>query len=397
MNTALFVSIKVFLLINSEFLCYCLLCNLSIVVMSETIEIKADNYSVHIGGLKTGVLSDLIHSKYDSSDCYILVDENTKEHCLPKLRDLFADNGSGNQIGIVEIPAGEEHKTLETVTSIERHLSTHNASRGAVLINLGGGVVCDVGGFAASIYKRGIDFINVPTTLLSQVDASIGGKVGVDLDGLKNYLGVFKNPAAVYIDPSFLTTLEQKEVIAGYAEVIKHALIADNEYLGRIREHDLGVGPQSMESWKAIIEQSVNIKNRIVTEDPREEGVRKALNFGHTIGHALESFYLGTDTPLLHGEAVAIGMVCELYLSSVLTGFGGETRDDVCSYLSAIYQEKQLDLSSYNEYIASMYADKKNRDGRINFTLLTAIGSPLIDQYVDEESIRQALDYYRSL
>jgi 3-dehydroquinate synthase len=365
--------------------------------MSENIEIKADNYSVHIGGLKAGVLSDFIHSKYDFSDCYILVDENTKEHCLPKLRDLFADDGTFAQMGIVEIPAGEGHKTLETVTSIERHLSTRNASRGAVLINLGGGVVCDVGGFAASIYKRGIDFINVPTTLLSQVDASIGGKVGVDLDGLKNYLGVFKNPTAVYIDPTFLTTLEQKEVIAGYAEVIKHALIADNEYLGHIRDHDLDVGAQSMESWKAIIEQSVNIKNRIVTEDPKEEGVRKTLNFGHTIGHALESFYLGTDTPLLHGEAVAIGMVCELYLSSVLTGLGGEARDDVCSYLSAIYQKRKLDLSSYNEYIASMYADKKNRGGKINFTLLTAIGSPLIDQYVDEESIRQALDYYRSL
>ncbi len=365
--------------------------------MSEIIEIKTANYSVHIGGLKTATLPELIHSKHDFSDCYILVDENTKKHCLPVLRDLFADNGDFDQIGIVEVPAGEEHKNLDTVTSIARYLSTHNASRGAVLINLGGGVVCDMGGFAASIYKRGIGFINVPTTLLSQVDASIGGKVGVDLDDLKNYLGVFKNPKAVYVDPAFLKTLDQREVVAGYAEVIKHGLVADKEYLGLIREHDLGMGPQSMESWRAIIEQSVAIKNRIVTRDPREEGERKVLNFGHTIGHALESFYLGSDTPLLHGEAIAIGMICELYLSSILTGLSEETREGVCSYLSSIFPKRQLDLSSYGEYVATMYADKKNQDGKINFTLLTAIGSPLIDQYVDEESIRRALDYYSGL
>jgi len=365
--------------------------------MSEIINIKANTYSVTIGSLANGGVGQYVLSNYRLSDTFILVDEHTQKLCLPALEGLFSSEEGVEKVEKILISSGELNKTLDTITSITRHLSSCNASRRALLINLGGGVLCDTGGFAASIYKRGIDFINIPTTLLSQVDASIGGKVGVDLDGLKNYLGVFNNPRAVYIDPEFLKTLSKREIIAGFAEVIKHGLIADREYFELIKKHDLEYSTESKERWSELIARSVEIKNEIVLSDPTEQGQRKVLNFGHTVGHAIETFFLESESPLLHGEAIGIGMVCELFLSCSVTGFNEDLRDAISNFILANFQKRTLEQSEYDQIISNMYADKKNQEDRINFTFLSDIGSPLVDQHADEAAIGNALDYYSGL
>lgn len=342
-------------------------------------------------------LKDYILSNYQLKDTYILIDEHTEKHCLPIIKAVLGSSQEFEEIKKINIPAGEQNKTMHTVISIAETLSTLNASRDALLINLGGGVLCDIGGFAAAIYKRGIDFINIPTTLLSQVDASIGGKVGVDLDGLKNYLGVFKNPKAVYVSPEFLSTLEQREISAGFAEVIKHGLIADKDYLETIMSHNIIYSAEDQESWSNLIQRSIEIKNQIVLEDPTEKGKRKVLNFGHTVGHAIETFFLETDKPLLHGEAITIGLICELYISSTQVGFSEENRDQIAAFICGCFDIDPLNASQYPSFIKIMYADKKNSGDLINFTLLKEVGTPLINQTAQESIIVEALNYYNSL
>lgn len=310
----------------------------------------------------------------------LLVDENTKEHCLSRLHqkpDL-----------LIEVKSGELHKNLDTCNHIWRELTSASFTRKSLLINLGGGVIGDMGGFAASTYKRGIPFINIPTTLLSQVDASIGGKQGIDFDGLKNHLGVFKQPHAVLIDPIFLETLPTRELISGYAEVIKHALIFDAKHWQHLTKT-----PFSELDWMGIIEKSVSIKSEVVANDPLERGLRKILNYGHTLGHAIESYLLETEERLLHGEAVAIGMILEGHLSLQL---GKISKEDFVAMEEHIRSRYALPnkIPGYNQLEDLLKQDKKNEHSTISFSLLEEIGRCSYDQMVTQSQIIKSIEAY---
>jgi len=307
----------------------------------------------------------------------LLVDENTKMHCLPLL-------GIKTDL-IIEIKSGEEQKQLSTCEIIWRKLTEANFSRKSLLVNLGGGVIGDMGGFVAATYKRGIRFINVPTTLLSQVDASIGGKLGIDFGSLKNHIGVFKNPDKVIIYPGFLNTLPVREMKSGFAEVIKHGLIYDAGYWEIIKGSQL-----SDMDWENIILKSVQIKNAIVTEDPLEGGLRKILNFGHTLGHAIESHLLNTPNRLLHGEAIALGMILEANLSVQLEMMGSSDFEEIRAHISKMYDlPKPPHLADLTSYLKQ---DKKNEGDSIKFSLLKSIGSCAYDIEASEEIIEKSFN-----
>ncbi|MBT6650611.1 MAG: 3-dehydroquinate synthase, partial [Flavobacteriales bacterium] len=295
--------------------------------------------------------------------------ENTKQNCLPKLPQL--DNSI-----IIEIKSGEEHKNINTCNFIWKQLTVHHFDRNSLLINLGGGVIGDMGGFCASTYKRGIDFIQIPTTLLAMVDASVGGKLGVDFNGLKNQIGLFNNPESVLIFPEFLETLPENQLKSGYAEVVKHALISDNNLWEKI----ISV-PFNEMNWGEIIETSINIKNKIVLSDPYEKGERKKLNFGHTFGHAVESYYLEKGTPILHGEAVLMGILLEVEISLVSQEQNNEIKNYILSNFSLPFTPKKSDLLPF------LMNDKKNKVGKINFSLLTNIGSCRVDNLFSTDEL----------
>ena len=319
-------------------------------------EIISDNYSIWIGD---NSLSKLDVSAY--SKVAILVDENTKRDCLPKLPKL-------DKSLIIEIKSGEQNKNISTCNFIWQQLTKHNFDRNSLLINLGGGVIGDMGGFCASTYKRGIDFAQIPTTLLAMVDASVGGKLGIDFDGLKNQVGLFENPKTVIIYPEFLKTLDKNQLVFGFTEVVKYALIADKEFWNTILET-----PFEKLNWNCIIETSVQIKNNIVLNDPREKGERKKLNFGHTFGHAIESFYLQKGTPIFHGQAIALGMLIESKMSDLSKLEKREITEFILSNFTLPYNPAK------NKLIAFMQNDKKNKVGKINFSLLKGIGNCSID------------------
>ena len=327
-------------------------------------EIKSDNYSIWLG---ENSLSKLDISGY--SKVAILVDENTKRNCLPKLPQLE------NSI-IIEVTSGEINKSISSCNYIWEQLSEHNFDRDSLLINLGGGVIGDMGGFAASTYKRGIDFIQVPTTLLAMVDASVGGKLGVDFNGLKNQIGLFNNPESVLIFPEFLETLPENQLKSGYAEVVKHALISDNNLWEKI----ISV-PFNEMNWGEIIETSINIKNKIVISDPFEKGERKKLNFGHTFGHAVESYYLEKGTPILHGEAVFMGIILESEFSSLTDS----DKNQIKNYILSNFQLPHF--PSKSELLSFMRNDKKNFDKKINFSLLKEIGNCTINNLFSEDEL----------
>lgn len=351
-------------------------------------EVIASGYVVHIGEDAFRQLErDLCDADYSRK--YILVDENSMQHCLPV---LLASTPSLQQAEIIEIESGEKHKTIEICTRLWEVLTELKADRHSLLVNLGGGVIGDMGGFVASTFKRGIDFINVPTTLLAQVDASVGGKVGVDLRQLKNQVGLFNNPQAVYIHPVFLNTLPKKQVMSGFAEMIKHGLIADAEHFSALREFDLS----RIDLLESHIEQSVRIKNKVVLDDPREKNIRKWLNFGHTIGHALESLsFENGHAELLHGEAIAIGMVCEAWLSTELTGLPAEERDSIADFILPLYPAFQLESIELHRLIEIMRNDKKNRNDKLLFTLLNNVGEAVHDQEVSADLVISALTDYQ--
>ncbi|MEO9483624.1 MAG: 3-dehydroquinate synthase [Ekhidna sp.] len=307
----------------------------------------------------------------------VLVDENTKRYCLPELNVT-------NYL-ILTIKSGETEKTLATCQSIWSQLTEAGFTRKSLLINLGGGVIGDMGGFIAATYKRGMAFINLPTTLLSQVDASIGGKLGVDFNGLKNHIGLFQEPNKVIIYPQFLKTLPSKELKSGFAEVIKHALIKDEaqwEFLSA----------QSFDSlrWDEIIPKSIAIKNGIVNQDPREHGLRKILNYGHTIGHAIETHLLKTSAPLLHGEAVALGMILENEVAQKLGVLSSETSEKIRDYLNHIYQFPDI-LPGYDVLAGYLKQDKKNDKKGIRFSLLKKAGMCTYDVLVEDTILREVL------
>ena len=266
-------------------------------------------------------------------------------------------------------------------------------SRNSLLINLGGGVIGDMGGFVASTYKRGMDFINIPTTLLAQVDASVGGKLGIDFKGLKNHIGLFREPTQILIDATFMETLPEREIRSGFAEVLKHGLIADKSYWERCNSIDLKYHHQ----WNDIVERSINIKKGVVNEDPFESGLRKILNFGHTIGHAIETELLHTTDRLLHGEAIAIGMICEAYLSTKMTGLPTKALDQISTSLLELYGHQKIKKSLFNSIIKLALQDKKNKGSVIHCSLLRNIGECAINIPISGPDIIDSLFYYNQL
>lgn len=319
------------------------------------------------------------------SRAFVLVDSNTEQHCLPILQQALSDI----DYDLIEITPGEENKNIDFCIGIWRMLLDFGADRNSVLINLGGGVVTDMGGFAASTFKRGIDFIQVPTTLLSQVDASVGGKTGIDMDNVKNIIGTFTQPQGVFIHTGFLSTLNERELHSGYAEVIKHGLIYDASLFRKLKDSDAG------KLSDETIYRSVEIKNEVVKADPFEKGLRKILNFGHTIGHAIESYSLkNDDAPLLHGEAIAIGFICEAYLSSKKNGFSKADLHETVAAIETVYPSYPLKKETYPALLEIMKNDKKNNAGQISFSLLSTIGHCDFDRFCTEEEIFESLDYY---
>ncbi len=326
-------------------------------------------------------------SSYDR--IFVLVDANTKNMCLPLIEGCTALQGAHT----ITIGDTDTCKTLETVTHVWSTLSNNGCTRHSCLLNLGGGMLTDVGGFAAATFKRGISFVNIPTTLLAMVDASTGGKTGINFNGLKNEIGVFQNAEAVIICTDFLKTLDCENLCSGFAEMLKHSLLSSKEIWARHLSVDLN--DPDFKKLSSLIEESVNIKKSIVEQDPHELGIRKALNFGHTIGHALESFSISRGTPVLHGYAVAWGIVCELYLSTVLSGFPTTILRQTMSFIRENYGRMLITCDDYEQLYSLMQHDKKNTGNRISFTLLSDIGSVNIDCHAPKELVFEAFDFYR--
>jgi len=357
---------------------------------AEIQHIKSDGHQVILGRHCLGELAELLSTPpFSGVKLFILVDENTLKFCLPT---LISKVSALSEAEVIEIGAGEESKSVEVSAQLWSVLSELNAERSSVLINLGGGVVTDLGGFIAGTFKRGIRFFNIPTSLLAQVDASVGGKVGLNHGGLKNEVGLFNNPNAVFIDPEFLNTLPRKELLSGFSEMIKHGLICDKGYWHKLKE----ISFFDLESFDAVIVESVKIKNEIVSSDPHESGRRKILNFGHTIGHAVESYSFESDAKaLLHGEAIAMGMVCESFISHRQGLLTEVDLQEITGFIFSHYTPVFIDELVFHRLIELMKHDKKNRDGEIKMSLLHGIGNAEIDKKVKPDLIIDSLNFYR--
>lgn len=330
-----------------------------------------------------GHLSDFI-SKRDYSKIVVLVDDNTRKHCYPTLEKKLP------QHELVQIRSGEEHKNLNTCGSIWQKMTDMNLDRHALVIVLGGGVLGDMGGFCAATYKRGVDFILIPTTLLSLVDASIGGKLGIDFNSFKNHIGVFQLPKFTLLNSGFLSTLPTDELRSGFAEVIKHILISDKKMWFSISKKTL-----AEQSWESLIRHSVDFKARVTTEDPKEKGLRKILNAGHTIGHALESYFISNRKPILHGEAIAIGLIAEGYIACKKKMLSNEELDDIVRYIRSVFEKVNLDEQQINEIGKLASQDKKNRDNKILCVLLNGIGQARWDIEISFDEVKNALTFYQ--
>ncbi|OMP30672.1 3-dehydroquinate synthase [Mangrovimonas sp. DI 80] len=330
-------------------------------------------------------------SKNRFSKIFVLVDSNTHGLCLSQFLPKVETDV---EIEIIEIEPGEQHKTIETCSGVWNVLSELGADRKSLLLNLGGGVVTDLGGFVACTFKRGIKYINIPTTLLAMVDASVGGKTGVDLGALKNQIGVISSGEMVLIDTSFINTLPQNQLKSGLAEMLKHGLIYNRAYWDKMKD----LAHLTLHDLDDLIYESVLIKNDIVEKDPFENNVRKTLNFGHTLGHSIESYFLNhPEKPeLLHGEAVAVGMILECYISSELTGLSKKDLEEIQNVISKIYEYVEIEEADFESIIELLKYDKKNEHGNINFVLLETIGIPKIDCIVDNQLIIKAFEYYKS-
>jgi len=320
---------------------------------------------------------------------FILVDETTERLCLP----LVAGFDCVRDAQVITIGATDQNKTLDSLSHVWTELQRGGATRHSLMINLGGGMVTDLGGFAASTFKRGLNYINIPTTLLAMVDASVGGKTGINFGGLKNEIGVFSCAKSVILDTTFLKTMDHENICSGYAEMLKHGLIANEDMLAELLNFDLDVIDYYQLS--RMLADSVQVKERIVDEDPTEQGIRKALNLGHTIGHAFESFAMKSMKPILHGYAVAYGLVCELYLSCAKTGFPVDRMRQVVRFINENYGKLPVTCDDYPTLLELMTHDKKNVGDTINFTLLGGVGDIRINQTATKEEICEALDFYR--
>ncbi|MGX5691491.1 3-dehydroquinate synthase [Arcticibacter tournemirensis] len=349
--------------------------------------IQSNGYSVFFDNNLSSLKEFLNTSNY--SKVFFLTDLSTSEYCLPLIGKYLPEL---DNYDIIEVDPGEENKNIDYCIGVWQMLLDFGADRNSLLINLGGGVITDMGGFAASTFKRGIDFIQIPTTLLSQVDASVGGKTGIDLGSIKNIIGTFTQPKAVFISTEFLKTLSKRQLVSGFAEIVKHGLIADKDYYYQIQNMDIE------EPAAEIIYRSVEIKNHVVTTDPFEKGLRKTLNFGHTIGHAVETYSLKNDSdPLLHGEAIALGMICEGFLSHKHNGLGEEDLKEIIRYIRSVFPDYSVKPSSYSDVMEFMKNDKKNISGNIGFALLKEIGHCDYNIYIEEAQIIESFDYYNSL
>ena len=355
--------------------------------------ILANNYSIFFGDYGYEELNRFVLSNRYSS-IFIITDENTNEHCLPLLLSRLETELT---IEIIEIEPGESMKTIATCSEIWSILSDLGADRKSVIINLGGGVITDLGGFIASTFKRGIDFINIPTTLLGMVDASVGGKNGVDLGSLKNKIGTINVPKLLVIDSDYLTTLPQNEIKSGLAEMLKHGLIYDEKYWDIFA---LATNENSKlidyENFDALIYRSIEIKNEIVMQDPNENGIRKALNFGHTLGHAIESYFMSKEKSLLHGEAIAIGMILESFIAKEKRLLHENEYLEIKNVLKSIYDQVIINETDINEILTLLIHDKKNEYGKIQFVLLEKIGKYIIDQSANNEVIIKSFNDYKT-
>ena len=339
------------------------------------------------GNLERDLVNAIAECEHDK--IFILTDQTTHDMCLPKLQNFLCLKGAQS----IVIKAGDTNKTLDSLAEVWTALSQGGATRHSLMINLGGGMVTDLGGFAASTFKRGIDFKNIPTTLLAMVDASVGGKTGINFGGLKNEIGVFSDSKFVIINTQFLDTLDHDNICSGYAEMLKHGLISDNKHWAELVGFNLA--QPDLAQLQRMVAESIKVKERIVTEDPHEHGIRKALNLGHTVGHALESFAMKHGRPVLHGYAVAYGMVCELYLSARKTGFPTDKMHQTVRFILDHYGRLPYTCDDYPELLELMRHDKKNTSGIINFTLLGGIGDIRINQTATKEEIQEALDFLR--
>lgn len=334
----------------------------------------------------SGDLTSLLR-EINFSQLFVLADENTAENCLPRIQSILPTDTF-----YLTIRSGEKNKTIQTCTEIWASMTEAQLDRKALFLNLGGGVISDMGGFCASIYKRGIRFINMPTSLLSQVDASVGGKLGVDFEGLKNHLGVFNEPEMVIIAPEFLQTLPPNELRSGFAEIIKHGLIRDKAYFER-----LNLADWADSDWTDLIRHSVEIKKAVVQEDPKEAGLRKILNFGHTIGHAFETYYLDGPKHLLHGEAIAVGMICEAYLSKKKLNLSETDLETIQTAFLKVYGKIEIAEEDLEPVLDFCLQDKKNEGSTLLFSLLNSIGDCTYNIPVNREEILESIHYYKSI
>ena len=332
-----------------------------------------------------------IISRYPKDKVFLVTEQNCDQLCVP----LIKQTPGFDYFKKIVIPSGEENKKLSSVEKIWLFLSQNGADRKSLVVNLGGGMLTDLGSFAASTMKRGMDFVNIPTTLLAQVDASVGGKTGFNFNGLKNEIGVINQPNTVLIDTRFLKTIDVQNFISGFAEMIKHGLIDSPEHLKEVRNFDLI--NIDYELLQGIIARSVGIKDTYVFRDPNEHNIRKALNFGHTIGHSFESFAMASEHPVLHGYAVGYGMIAELYLSHKVCGLPLSTLNDLSAWLIDIYGKYTIDESQFEALYQLMTHDKKNEGARVNFTLISSIGEVAINQNCDKGLIFEALDYFKKI
>ena len=339
------------------------------------------------GNLERDLVNAISECEHDR--IFVLTDETTQQLCWLKIKNFKALKNSTPII----IKATDTHKNLDTLSQVWQALSNGGATRHSLMINLGGGMVTDLGGFAASTFKRGIDFINIPTTLLAMVDASVGGKTGINFGGLKNEIGVFSDSRVVIINTQFLDTLDHDNICSGYAEMLKHGLISDERTWAELVTFDLD--NPDLNQLQRMVAESIKVKERIVETDPHEHGIRKALNLGHTMGHAFESFAMRRGTPILHGYAVAYGLVSELYMSARKTAFPTDRMHQTVRFIRENYGTLNITCDDYPTLIELMQHDKKNTSGIINFTLLGNVGDIRINQTANEEEIKEALDFFR--
>ena len=328
------------------------------------------------------LLNDIAHDRL-----FVLTDEQTAQLCYPLVSQAIGE------AHLITIPAGDDNKHVDSLCHVWSELSAHGATRHSLLINVGGGMVTDLGGFAAATFKRGISCINVPTTLLAMVDAAVGGKTGINLHSLKNEVGAFYPAEAVVVSSQFLHTLDAPNLVSGFAEMLKHGLISTEEHWAKLMRYDLN--RPDLNALQPLIMESIHTKEHIVEQDPTEKHIRKALNLGHTLGHAFETLAMRRGTPVLHGYAVAWGLIGELYLSHVREGFPADKLRQTLSFIKEVYGAFNFTCKDYDELFALMQHDKKNMGANINFTLLGGIGDIRINRTATKEEIFEMLDFVR--